>query len=168
MAHSPVYVKALPLQELDDVESVKEEVKAGNILIVRVVPLARKSVEETKLAITELTDYVKGLGGDIARLGEERIVITPPGIRIWRREASGPSTEVPIVVETGQKEASRSGGAGSPLPQGFQYIRDEGSDSEVFGVCLRADIRFSSFTLVHDYPGGVWGHCPFVGEKMGS
>src|SRR2546425_1254195 len=73
MAHSPVYVKALPLQELDDVESVKEEVKAGNILIVRVVPLARKSVEETKLAITELTDYVKGLGGDIARLGEERI-----------------------------------------------------------------------------------------------
>jgi len=114
MTHSPVYVKALPLQELDDVESVKEEVKAGNILIVRVVPLARKSVEETKLAITELTDYVKGLGGDIARLGEERIVITPPGIRIWRRESSGPSTEVPIVVEAGQKEASRSGGPGLP------------------------------------------------------
>jgi SepF-like predicted cell division protein (DUF552 family) len=114
MAHTPVYVKALPLQELDDVESVKEEVKAGNILIVRVVPLARKSVEETKLAITELTDYVKGLGGDIARLGEERIVITPPGIRIWRREAAGPSTEVPIVVEAAQQEASRSGGSGSP------------------------------------------------------
>src|SRR2546430_17572742 len=110
MAHSPVYVKALPLQELDDVESVKEEVKAGNILIVRVVPLARKSVEETKLAITELTDYVKGLGGDIARLGEVRIVITPPGIRIWRREAPGRTTEVPLVVETGQKEASPCGG----------------------------------------------------------
>src|SRR3989441_10178177 len=124
MAHSPVYVKALPLQELDDVESVKEEVKAGNILIVRVVPLARKSVEETKLAITELTDYVKSLGGDIARLGEERIVITPPGIRIWRRESAGPSTEVPIVVEAGQKEASRSGGCGSPFTQSFPYLTD--------------------------------------------
>src|SRR2546426_8569558 len=136
MAHSPVYVKALPLQELDDVESVKEEVKVGNILIVRVVPLARKSVEETKLAITELTDYVKGLGEDIARLGEERIVITPPGIRIWRREASGPSTEVPIVVETGQKEASRSGGAWSPLTQTFPLIKGGGSESAgLAGLC---------------------------------
>ena len=99
MARGSVYVKALPLQELDDVESVKSEVKAGNILIVRVVPLARKSVEETKLAITELTDYVKSLGGDIARLGEERIVITPPGVRIWRRETAGPATEQPVIVE---------------------------------------------------------------------
>src|SRR2546428_9852545 len=129
MARSAVYVKAVPLQELDDVESVKEEVKAGNILIVRVVPLARKSVEETKLAITELTDYVKGLGGDIARLGEERIVITPPGIKIWRREASGPSTEVPIVVETGQKEASRSGGACSTLTSTFPSHQGDGIDS---------------------------------------
>src|SRR2546427_3049621 len=163
MAHSPVYVKALPLQELDDVESVKEEVKAGNILIVRVVPLARKSVEETKLAITELTDYVKGLGGDIARLGEERIVITPPGIRIWRREASGPSTEVPIVVETGQKEASRSGGAGAPSTQTFQYIRDGGSGFAISGVSLRGDIRISSFTPVSDFPGGFLGHSFSVG-----
>lgn len=120
MARGSVYVKALPLQELDDVESVKAEVKAGNILIIRVVPLARKSVEETKLAITELTDYVKGLGGDIARLGEERIVITPPGIRIWRRETSGPSAEQSVIMETTagssqQKETSRSG-SGSSQP----------------------------------------------------
>ncbi|HZD11962.1 MAG TPA: cell division protein SepF [Candidatus Binatus sp.] len=114
MVPGSTYVKALPLQELDDVEFVKAEVKAGNILILRVVPLARKSVEETKLAITELTDYVKSLGGDIARLGEERIVITPPGIRIWRRETAGSSTEAPIVVEAAapQKESSRSGGPG--------------------------------------------------------
>src|SRR5881397_3276615 len=80
MQHSSIYVKALPLQELDDVETIKGEVRMGNILIVRITPLARKSVEETKLAITELTDYTKSLGGDIARLGEERIVITPAGM----------------------------------------------------------------------------------------
>lgn len=113
MPSTPVYVKALPLQELDDVEVVKNEVKAGNILIVRVVPLARKSVEETKLAITELTDYVKALGGDIARLGEERIVITPPGIRVWRRESSGGGTEQPIIVESPKREASRTTGTAS-------------------------------------------------------
>ena len=88
MAHSPLYVKALPLQELDDVEVIKTEIRTGNILIVRITPLARKSVDETKLAITELTDHVKSIGGDIARLGEERIVITPPGVKIWRRETA--------------------------------------------------------------------------------
>ncbi len=65
MAHSPLYVKALPLQELDDVEVIKTEIRTGNILIVRITPLARKSVDETKLAITELTDHVKSIGGDI-------------------------------------------------------------------------------------------------------
>src|SRR3989449_9980797 len=88
MAHSPLYVKALPLQELDDVEVIKTEIRTGNILIVRITPLARKRDDETKLSITELTDHVKSIGGDIARLGEERIVITRPGVTIWRRETA--------------------------------------------------------------------------------
>src|SRR5438477_10657186 len=98
MAHSPLYVKALPLQELDDVEAIKTEIRTGNILIVRITPLARKSVDETKLAITELTDHVKSIGGDIARLGEERIVITPPGVKIWRRENEGYETAILAVI----------------------------------------------------------------------
>src|SRR5260370_805036 len=89
MALSTLYVKALPLQELDDVEVIKTEIRTGNILIIRITPLARRSVDETKLAITELTDHVKSIGGDIARLGEERIVITPPGVKIWRRKTAG-------------------------------------------------------------------------------
>src|SRR6266581_1834423 len=106
-SRSPVYVKALPLQELDDVESIKEETKVGNVLIVRITPLARKSVDETKLAITELTDYVKSIGGDIARLGEERIVITPPGVRIWRREVS-PSNSPIEAAPVAQREGLKS------------------------------------------------------------
>src|SRR3989475_11889824 len=97
MQHSTIYVKALPLQELDDVETIKGEVRTGNILIVRITPLARKSVEETKLAITELTDYTKLLGGDIARLGEERIVITPAGVRVWRKEGASSEAAMPSV-----------------------------------------------------------------------
>ena len=99
MAHAPLYVKALPLQELDDVDSIKAEIGGGNILIVRITPLAKKSVEETKLAITELTDHVKSIGGDIARLGEERIVITPPGVKIWRRETAGSEGPIPAPLQ---------------------------------------------------------------------
>jgi hypothetical protein len=83
-AEQPLYVKALPLHTLSDIDGIKSEVKLGNVLIVRITPLAKKSVEETKHAINELCDFIKDEGGDIARLGEERIVITPPSIKIWR------------------------------------------------------------------------------------
>jgi len=79
-----IYVKAIPLCSLNDVEKIKSEVKLGNILIVKITPLAKRSVEETKAVINELCDYVKNEGGDIARLGEERIVVTSHPVKIWR------------------------------------------------------------------------------------
>src|SRR5437667_9978142 len=97
MQHSSIYVKALPLQEMEDIEIIKGEVKTSNILLVRITPLARQSVEETKLAITELTDYTKSLGGDIARLGEERIVITPAGLKVWRKETASSEAAIPAA-----------------------------------------------------------------------
>ncbi len=81
------YVKAVALHYLSDVEKVKEEFKKGNIiLIVKVTPLAKKSIEAIKEAVTQLKNYIEKEGGDIARLGEERIIITPPKIKIWREK----------------------------------------------------------------------------------
>jgi len=85
---SEVYLKAMPLRSLEDVETIKQEIKAGNILILKVSPLARKSVEDVKQAISELYEFTQSIGADIARLGEERVVITPPSIKIWRRKPS--------------------------------------------------------------------------------
>ncbi len=80
------YLKATPLRSLTDLNSIKQEIKTGNILIIKVTPLANKNIEETKKAINELCEFTKTIDGDIARLGEERIVITPPNIRIWREK----------------------------------------------------------------------------------
>lgn len=88
-----VYLRALPLRKLEDVELVKNEVKSGNILVLRITPLAKKSVEEVKQAVNELCEFVKHVGGDIARLGEERVVITPSSIRIWREKTLMPTEE---------------------------------------------------------------------------
>ena len=82
------YLKALLLRTLDDVETIKHEVKSGNILILRVSPLARKSIEHVKEAINELHEFTKSIGGDIARLGEERVVIVPSFIEIWRQKTA--------------------------------------------------------------------------------
>ena len=83
-AQKKAYLKALPLRTLDDVEVIKRELKSGNILIIRVSSLARKSVEDVKKAVNELYEFTKSIGGDIARLGEERVVIVPSFITIWR------------------------------------------------------------------------------------
>lgn len=86
----PIYVKAYPLRDPTDVPRVKAELIEGNILIVKITPIAKRSVEETKSAISELVEFIKSIQGDIARLGEERIVMTPPTVKVWRGRENSP------------------------------------------------------------------------------
>jgi len=83
-------LKALPLRELADVEVIKHELAMGNIIILKITPLARKSVADVKIAVNELSVFVQSIGGDIASLGEERVVIVPDFIKIWRPETIVP------------------------------------------------------------------------------
>jgi uncharacterized protein len=87
---SKTYLKAMPLRELSDIENIKTEVKNGNIIILRVTPLASKSIEDVKTAVNDLYEFADSIGGDIARLGEERVVICPKTIRIWREKSPAP------------------------------------------------------------------------------
>ena len=84
----------MPLRNLSDLDTIKREVKSGNILIIKVSPLANKNIEDIKKAVNELCKFVKTVDGDIARLGEERIVITPPSVRIWREKPVVPQEQV--------------------------------------------------------------------------
>jgi SepF-like predicted cell division protein (DUF552 family) len=93
-----VYLKALPLRALTDIDMIKEEVKSGNILILKVSPLARKSIDDVKQAVSDLIEFTQHVGGDIARLGEERVVITPSFIKIWREKKATPSGELPTAA----------------------------------------------------------------------
>jgi SepF-like predicted cell division protein (DUF552 family) len=95
---SKVYLKALPLRALEDVDIVKREVQSGNVLILKVSPLARKSVDDVKQAVSELVEFTQTVGGDIARLGEERVVITPAPIRIWREKVVAPNDALPTAA----------------------------------------------------------------------
>ena len=85
-ALAKMYLKAMPLRELSDLENIKKDIKDGNILILRVTPLASKSIEDVKKAVNELFEFTESIGGDIARLGEERVVICPKNVRIWREK----------------------------------------------------------------------------------
>lgn len=88
-----VYLKALPLHSLEDLGIIKAEVESGNIMIVKIGPLAQKSVEDVKKAVSELSEFAEKAGGDIARLVEDRVVVTPSFVKIWRESTDKGKTK---------------------------------------------------------------------------
>jgi len=97
-AFDKTYLKAMPLRDLSDLEDIKNEVKNGNVLILRITPLASKNIEDVKRAVNELYEFAESIGGDIARLGEERVVICPQNIRIWREKRSVSKEPLPTAA----------------------------------------------------------------------
>jgi len=96
--NTKTYLKAMPLRDLTDLEAIKTEVTNGNILILKITPLAAKSIEDVKHAVNELYTFAESIHGDIARLGEERVVICPPKIRIWREKTPAQNEPLPTAA----------------------------------------------------------------------
>jgi len=92
------YLKAVPLRDLSDLDAVKTEVKSGNIMILRITPLANKSLDDVKRAVNELCEFVESISGDIARLGEERVVVCPSNVKIWREKTPVANEPVPTAA----------------------------------------------------------------------
>ncbi len=78
------YLKAMTVRDPSDVHAIKEDVKRGLLLILRVTPLAQKDVDGLRKVVEELYALAKSHGADIARLGEERIIVAPSSVKIWK------------------------------------------------------------------------------------
>ncbi len=81
---NPIYLKAITVRDFSDMEMIKKDVKGGMILIIRVGPMAQKDVGQLRKLVEELYAVAKTEGADIARLGDERIIVTPSGVQIWK------------------------------------------------------------------------------------
>jgi SepF-like predicted cell division protein (DUF552 family) len=82
----PTYLKAITIRDPSDIHHIKEDIKKKIILILRVTPLAQKNIDELRGVVEEIYLIAKNTEADIARLGEERIVVVPPGVKIWKPE----------------------------------------------------------------------------------
>lgn len=80
------YLKAMTVRDPSDIHAIKEDIKRGMLLILRVTPLAQKDVDALRKVVEDLYALAKSHGADIARLGEERIIVAPPGVKIWKPE----------------------------------------------------------------------------------
>ncbi len=84
MQKQETYVKAITIRDPSDIHTIKEDVKKRMILILRVTPLAQKDVEKLRKVVEELYVIARDSNADIARLGDERIIVTPQGVKIWK------------------------------------------------------------------------------------
>ena len=75
------YVKPLALESEQDLNLVTEELKQRNILIVNISSLKRNEAK-LKMIADNLKSHVIKINGDIARLDENRILLTPSKVKI--------------------------------------------------------------------------------------
>ena len=81
---SPTYIKAITIRDSSDIHTITEDIKKGMVLILRVTPLAQKDVKNLRKMVEELYVIARDSNADIARLGEETIIVTPPNVKIWK------------------------------------------------------------------------------------
>jgi len=81
---SPTYLKAITIRDSSDIHTITEDIKKGMVLILRVTPLAQKDVKKLRKMVEELYVIARDSNADIARLGEERIIVTPTNVKIWK------------------------------------------------------------------------------------
>lgn len=79
------FVKPIALESESDVTVVENELSRGNIVLLNFSPLAKQQTR-LKNAIGELRAYSTKINGDVARIGDETLIITPEGIKIVKKK----------------------------------------------------------------------------------
>ncbi len=51
---NPTYLKAITIRDQSDIHTIKEDIKKGMILILRVTPLAQRDVEKLRKVVEDL------------------------------------------------------------------------------------------------------------------
>lgn len=80
-AKADAYVKPIALQADSDLKLVEEELASRNIVLLNIGHYA-KNPSKLKGAVEHLRNAVSRLGGDIARIDEDKILLTPGKVKI--------------------------------------------------------------------------------------
>ncbi|MFH1107520.1 MAG: cell division protein SepF [Candidatus Micrarchaeota archaeon] len=78
------YVKPIALQNDSDVKAVQEELKQKNIVLLNFSPIMRNP-SKLKAVVGELKMFVNSINGDIARIDEDKILLTPHNVKIVKK-----------------------------------------------------------------------------------
>jgi SepF-like predicted cell division protein (DUF552 family) len=98
------FLRVLQLNDFTDVEGVLDHLRdRNNVLILKVKPSLVAEKMELKRALKRIQRTTSAIGGDIAGIKEDIIVITPPSVRIARAGVEAIATEsvnaAPVVAQ---------------------------------------------------------------------
>ena len=80
------FVKPIALQEEKDIETVVNEAKQGNIILLNIEGLSKRNAIKLKELVTGIKGGIEEIDGDIARISHDKILITPSKVKIIKRK----------------------------------------------------------------------------------
>ncbi|MDD5317585.1 MAG: cell division protein SepF [Candidatus ainarchaeum sp.] len=88
LLHEPAdfYVKPVALESESDIKVIMDELKQKNIILLNITPMMRNQ-NKLKQLIGELKLYVTKLNGDVARIDNEKLLLTPAKVKIVKKRA---------------------------------------------------------------------------------
>ncbi len=84
--NADAFVKPMDLVVDADVSAIMNEVKQGNIVLVNIADLAKRNAMKLKELIGSVKGEVKAIDGDIARISQGRVLVTPSKVKIIKRK----------------------------------------------------------------------------------
>ena len=80
------FVKPMMLARDEDVAMVVNEAKQGNIVLLNISDLSRRNAIKLKEIITKIKNGIEEIDGDIARISQDKILVTPSKVKIIKRK----------------------------------------------------------------------------------
>jgi uncharacterized protein len=80
------FVKPMDLVVDADVMAIMNEVKNGNIALVNIADLSKRNALKLKELVGQVKEQIKAIDGDIARISQGRVLVTPSKVKIIKRK----------------------------------------------------------------------------------
>lgn len=75
------YVKPISLESESDVNVIMDELKAKNLILLNVSHMKRNAAK-LKMIVDNIKSHIHKINGDIARIDEDKILLTPSKVKI--------------------------------------------------------------------------------------
>ncbi len=81
-------VKPYMLTKDQDVDVIMNELKQGNFVLLNIADMNKRNQVKLKEMIGALRSRIEGINGDIARVSQEKVLITPAKIKIVKKRGA--------------------------------------------------------------------------------
>jgi len=79
------YVKPINLQSNNDIETVINELKERNIVVLDIEGISKRNVQRAKQFIGQLKMYIQDKGGDLAMISKSKLLLVPERVKIIKK-----------------------------------------------------------------------------------